>query len=109
MIKIILRSILSEIQDNLPEKMKGSKFIYDYVDRLYYSCHKITLNCGGSYTESPYCLKTRKAFISPKNDNDLNMPQQLRYTTKISLAIVKIFLILNLLLKNINGIKLSFH
>ena len=54
--------------------MKGSEFIYDYVDRLYYNCHKVTLNCGGSYIESLYYLKTKKVFINPKHENVSNMP-----------------------------------
>ena len=33
--------------------MKASKFIFDSVDLLYYKCHKIYLNRGGSYINSP--------------------------------------------------------
>ena len=32
-------------QDNL-ESMKGSEFVFDYVQLLYYKCHKINLNRG---------------------------------------------------------------
>ena len=29
--------------------MRGSEFVFDYVQLLYYKCHKINLNHGGSY------------------------------------------------------------
>ena len=37
--------------------MKGSEFgylyVFDYVYLLYYKCHKINLNPGGFYRDSP--------------------------------------------------------
>ena len=45
--------------------MKGSEFIFDYVPLLYYKCHKINLNCGGSYIDSPDCIKNKEAAINP--------------------------------------------
>ena len=36
-------------------------------DSLYYYLHKISLNRGGSYTDSPKWLKNQKATIIPKN------------------------------------------
>ena len=32
--------------------MKGSKFVFNYVHLLYYKCHKIDPNRGGSYIDS---------------------------------------------------------
>ena len=32
--------------------MKGSEFVIDYGHLLYYKCHKINLNRGGSYIDS---------------------------------------------------------
>ena len=32
--------------------MKDSEFIFDYVHLLYYKCHKINPNYGGSYIDS---------------------------------------------------------
>ena len=40
--------------------MRGSEFILDYFQSLYYKCHKINLNRGGSYIDSPDCIKTKK-------------------------------------------------
>ena len=35
------------------ESMKGSEVVFDYVHYLYYKCHNINLNRGGSYIDSP--------------------------------------------------------
>ena len=41
--------------------MKGCEFVFDYVQLLHYKCHKIDPNCGGSYIDSPDCIKNKKA------------------------------------------------
>ena len=33
--------------------MRGGEFVFDNVDSLYYKLHKISLNRGGSYIDSP--------------------------------------------------------
>ena len=40
--------------------MKGSEFFFDCVQLLYYKCHKINLNCGGSYIDFPHWMKRQK-------------------------------------------------
>ena len=40
-------------QKGLEESMRGSKFVYDSINSLHYRLHKISLNRGGSYTDSP--------------------------------------------------------
>ena len=32
---------------------RWSEFVYNYVNLLYYKCHKINLNRGASYIDSP--------------------------------------------------------
>ena len=49
-------SLKNSYQNNL-ESMKGSEFVFDYVYLLYYKCHKINPNCGGSYIDSPNWIK----------------------------------------------------
>ena len=49
--------------------MRGSEFIFDAVNALYYDLNKISLNREGSYIDSPQWLKNKKA-INPKNDDD---------------------------------------
>ena len=60
-IKEIFVSVLQKYQKGLEESMKGSEFIYDWVDLLHYKCHKISLNCGGSYIGSPKWLTNKKS------------------------------------------------
>ena len=40
--------------------MKDSEFAFDYVYLLYYKCHEINPNCGGSYIDSPDWEKKKK-------------------------------------------------
>ena len=37
--------------------MKGSEFVFNYVQLLYYKCHKINTNRSGSYIDSPDWIK----------------------------------------------------
>ena len=70
-IKELFESFLRRYQDSLKTKMKGSEFIFESIDLLYYSLHKISLNRGGSYIDSPDWIKNKKATINPKNkDNE---------------------------------------
>ena len=49
--------------------MKGSKFVFDSLDLFYQKLHKISLNRGSLYIDSPKWLKTKKATINPKKNN----------------------------------------
>ena len=46
--------------------MSGSEFVFDSIDLLPYNLHKISLNRGGSYIDSPKWLKNKKATINSK-------------------------------------------
>ena len=51
--------------------MKGSEFVFDSTDLLHYKCHKISLNCGGSYIDCNKWLKTKTTTtINPNNDDE---------------------------------------
>ena len=52
-IKEIFQSLLSSYQIGLETSMRGSDFIFDCVNLLYYKCHKINIKHGGSYIDSP--------------------------------------------------------
>ena len=52
-IEELLKSPQNRYQSNLEELIKGSEFVFDYVHLLYYNCHKINPNRGGSYIASP--------------------------------------------------------
>ena len=62
--------LLQKYQGGLEKAMKGSEFVFDSVDLLYYKLHKISLNIDGSYIDSPEWLKNKKATINPKNSDD---------------------------------------
>ena len=54
--------------------MRGSDFVPDSIDLLYYHLQKIDLKRGGSYIDYidhiSSCLKNKKATINPKNNDD---------------------------------------
>ena len=50
--------------------MKGSSFIFERIDLLEYHLHKISLNRGSSYIESPTWIKYKEVTINPKNTED---------------------------------------
>ena len=58
-IKEFFESLKNRYQNNL-QLMKGSEFVFNYVNLLYYKCHKINPNCGGSYIVSPDWIKNKK-------------------------------------------------
>ena len=66
--------------------MKGSDFAFDGVNYLYYDLNKISISKGGSYIDSPKCLKDKKSAINPKN-NDYKCFQ---YAVKLALNYDKI-------------------
>ena len=50
--------------------MKRSDFVFDSVQLMYYTCHKVNFKRGVSYSDSPDWIKTKKATINPKNRDD---------------------------------------
>ena len=47
--------------------MRGSEFVFDYVQLLYYKCHKTSFNRDGSYIRSPDWINNKKGTINPIN------------------------------------------
>ena len=66
----LFRSLLQMYQDNLNEKMRGSDFIFNGVNYLFYDFNRVSISKGGSYIESPKWLKDKKCTVNQKiNDN----------------------------------------
>ena len=65
----LFKCLLQKFQEALEESMRGSEFVYDSVDALYYGLNKISLSRSRSYTDSPKWLKNKKAAIDPKNND----------------------------------------
>ena len=68
-IKKLFDSLKSRYQNNL-QSMKDSEFVFDYAQLLYFKCHKINPNCGGSYIDSRDWIQNKKTKINPINKND---------------------------------------
>ena len=60
-IEDLFKSFLQKYQEGLEESMRGSEFVYDSVDILYYNLNKVSLSWGGSYIDSPKWLKNKKS------------------------------------------------
>ena len=62
-------------QEGLETKMRGSSFTFERIDLLEYHLHKISLNRGRTYIESPEWIKNKGVTVNPKNtkDNVFNM------------------------------------
>ena len=69
-IEDLFKSLLQGYQENLEEKMKGSEFVFDGVNSLYYDLNKISLDRGGSHIKSERWLEEKQATINPQNKKD---------------------------------------
>ena len=52
-------SFMKRYQKRVETKMKGSSYIFKRINLLEYHLHKITLNRGNSYTESPEWINNK--------------------------------------------------
>ena len=50
--------------------MKGSDFVFNGINYLYYDLNRITISKGGSYIESPKWLKDKKCIVNQKNNDN---------------------------------------
>ena len=48
--------------------MRGSDFVFEGVNFLYYDFNKISISRVESYIDSPKWLKDKKSTINPKNN-----------------------------------------
>ena len=69
-IEALFKPLPHRYQINLEKLMKGSEFLFHYVHLLCYKCHKINLNHGGSYIDSPEWIKNKKLSTNPINKKD---------------------------------------
>ena len=65
----LFESLLSRCQIGLETLITGNDFIFDSVQLLLYKCHKINFKCGGTYIDSPDCIKKKKATTNPRKDD----------------------------------------
>ena len=65
-------SLLNRYQFGLETSMRGIDFIFDCVHLLYSKCHKIIMNRGESYIDSPDWIKNKKATKNLINKKIIN-------------------------------------
>ena len=63
-------SILRRYQGGLQESMRGSEFVFDYVESLNYIFHKVDLKRSEPYIETSDWIKQKMATINVENDDD---------------------------------------
>ena len=59
-IEELFESILQYYQKNSEEPLRGSKFVSDSIDLLYYHLQNVGLKRSGSYIDSPEWLKNKE-------------------------------------------------
>ena len=68
-IKNFLDTLLQNYKKDLKEPMRGSDFVPDSIDLLYYHLQKMGLRRGRSYADCPKWLKNKKATMNPENND----------------------------------------
>ena len=66
----LINSFMKRYQKGLETKMKGSSYIFERIDLLEYHLHKISLNRGSSYIDSPMRIKNKGGTINLQNTED---------------------------------------
>ena len=82
----LFRSLLQRYQDNLNEKVRGSDFIFNGVNYLFYDFNRVSISKVGSYIESPKWLKDKKCTVNQKNNDN----KCFQYATTLALSFNKI-------------------
>ena len=55
----IIMELFKSFLQKYKESMRGTEFVYDSIDVLYYDLNKVSLSRGGSYIDSPKWVKTK--------------------------------------------------
>ena len=62
----LINSFMKRYQEGLETKMKGISYIFERINLLEYHLHKISLNRGSSYIDSPTWIKNKGVTKNPK-------------------------------------------
>ena len=66
----LINSFMKRYQEGLETKMMGSSYIFERIDLLEYHLHKISLNRGSSYIDTPIWIKNKGVTINTKNKDN---------------------------------------
>ena len=69
-IKRLLKSFLTNYQNEEKILRNGSNFVFESIDLLSYHIHKINLKTGKSYIKFPEWILNKRATINPKNKDN---------------------------------------
>ena len=69
-IKLLFQSFIQRYEESLQNKMKGSDFVFDGINFLYYDFNKTSIYRGGTYIDSPKWLRDKRSTINPKNKDN---------------------------------------
>ena len=69
----LFKTLLSTYQSGLETSNRGSDFLFDSVELIYYKCYRINFRRGRSYVDSPDWIKIQKIKLI----NVFNMRQRL--------------------------------
>ena len=68
----LINSFMKRYQEGLETRMKGRSCIFERIDLLEYHLHKICLNRGSSYIDSPEWLHNKGVTINLKDTKNNN-------------------------------------
>ena len=68
-IKNLFSSLLRRYHEGLQVSIRGSEFVFDYVESLNYIFHKVDFKRSGSYIETPEWIQNKRATINCQNDD----------------------------------------
>ena len=57
-------------QENTILEIRGNDFVFDYIDKRYFGCDKISLNRVGSYLNPSKLCKNNKKKFNPIKEDD---------------------------------------
>ena len=66
----LFKSLRSKFQVNLITSMRGSDFIFDSVQLMYYKCHRVKFIAEGLHIVSSYGIKKKKSNNKSKNTDN---------------------------------------
>ena len=80
-IKRLLKSFLTNYQNEEKILRNGSNFVFESIDLLFYPIHKTNLKRKKSYIKSPKWILNKRATINPKTKNN----NCFQYSTTVAL------------------------
>ena len=86
----LFQSLCSKYQDNLETSMRGSDFVFDSVQFMYYKCHQVKFKRGGSNIDSRDWIKNKNEEINyPSKIDDWKKFERNNPITALNILCIK--------------------